>query len=80
VFNGVPILKLITRHDKSARIGTKNFKYAELRNASEFSSMAAINTSRYCTSLLYYLKKHVVGQAVKQTAHHPNCSKPSGSK
>ena len=57
------ILKLIKRHGKSACIGPRTFKYAELRNASEFTSMAASTTSSDGTSLLNYLKKHVVGQA-----------------
>jgi hypothetical protein len=61
--NGERILKLIKRHGKSARIGPRTFKYAELRNASEFTSMAASTTSSDGTSLLHYLKKHVVGQA-----------------
>ncbi len=62
-FNGERILKLIKRHGKSACIGPRTFKYAELRNASEFTSMAASTTSSDGTSLLNYLKKHVVGQA-----------------
>jgi len=68
VFQGKAVLDLIQDHQKTARIGTKTFEYAELRGTSEFTSMAASTASGDGTSLLRHLKKNIVGRQDCETS------------